>query len=247
MHSLGPKPPPTSGVITRSFDSSQPAIALVIFGEDTAPLDRMAGAAVLPEIGMQHMRGPREGGIAVAEIHLVGGDRVGGELAPHGRRAGFDSLAAVRDRRQQLVVHLDQRRRILGDVAVVGDNEGDGLADIGHLAVGECKGPHMVERGARIGMPHHPALGHGRRQVVQGDHRVHARDRERRTLVDAANDGMRMRAAREACVQHVRDHHVVDEAALAAQQRRVFDAGDAGSDQRGHARSFPIGGRSFWP
>ena len=48
----------------------------MIFGEDAAPLDRMAGAAVLPKVGVEHMRGLGEGGIGVAEIHLVGGDGV---------------------------------------------------------------------------------------------------------------------------------------------------------------------------
>ena len=121
MQSFGPKPPPTSGVITRSFDSSKsssevidwnrscafwveaqtvmPSVPRWIFGEDAAAFDRMAGAAVLPEIGVEHMRGLGEGGVGVAEIHLVGGDGVGVELAPHRRRAGRDRLAAIGDRR----------------------------------------------------------------------------------------------------------------------------------------------------
>ncbi len=156
--------------------------AAVVFGDDAAPFDRMAGAAVLPEIGMEHMRGLGEGGVGIAEIHLVGGDGVGVELAPHRRRAGRDRLAAVRDRGQQVVVDVDQRGGVLGDVAAVGDDDGDRLAHIGHLAVGEREAPHAVERRAGIGVPHHAALGHHGGEVVEGEHGVHARQRQRGVL-----------------------------------------------------------------
>ena len=211
--------------------------AAVEFGHDAAPFDRMAGAAVLPEIGMERMRGVGEGGVGIAEIHLVGGDRVGIELAPHCRRAGRERLAAIGDGGQQVVVDVDQGRGVLGNVAAVGDDDGDGLAHIGHLAVGEGEAPHAVERRAGIGMPHHAALGHHRREVVEREHRMHAGQRQRGVLRYAADRGMRMRAAHKAGMQNVRHDDVVDEAALAAQQRRVLDSVDARTDQRSHGCS----------
>ena len=206
----------------------------MILGDDAATLDRMAGAAMLPEIGVEHVRGLGEGGVGIAEIHLVGGHGVGVELLAHRWRTGRDRLAAIRDRRQEIVVDVDQRGGVLGDIAAVGDDDRDRLTNVRHLAVGEREAPHAVERRAGIGMPHHAALGHDRREVVEGEHGVHARQRQRGILHDAADRGMRVRAAHEAGMQHVRHDDIVDEAALATQERRVFDAVDARPDQRSH-------------
>ena len=77
----------------------------------------------------------------IAEGDLVGGDDVGVELAPDRRCGRRDRRAAVGDRRQHVVVDRDQRGGVLGEVAVVGDHDRDGLADIGDLAVGERERP----------------------------------------------------------------------------------------------------------
>jgi hypothetical protein len=65
---------------------------------------------------------------------------------------------------------------------------------------------------------------------------MHAGQRERRRLVDAADRGVRMRAAHEGGVEEARHHDVVDVTAFAAQERLVLDAESARSDQ--HARPF---------
>ena len=57
-----------------------------------------AGAAMLPEILVEHMRGLGEGRVDVAERDLVGGDDVDVELAPDRRRVRRAGLAAVGDR-----------------------------------------------------------------------------------------------------------------------------------------------------
>ena len=60
---------------------------------------------------------------------------------------------------------------------------------------------------------------------------------KRGLLVDAADQRVGMRAAHERDVQQAGQRDVVDEAALAAQQRFVLQAIDAGADQRGHERA----------
>src|SRR5215471_15340790 len=83
-------------------------------------------------------------------------------------------------------------------------------------------------------MPHHAALGEHWREIVERQHRMHVRERERCRLVDAANRSVGVWAAHEGGVEQARHHHIVDVAALAAQERLVLDARDARADQ--HAR-----------
>ena len=72
-------------------------------------------------------------------------------------------------------------------------------------------------------------------EIIEREHRVHARQRQRGILRDAADQRVRMRAAHEASVQHAGHRDVVDEAAVPPQQRVVLEPGDARSDQRNHA------------
>ena len=106
-----------------------------------------AGAAVLPQLLLEHMRGLGEGRVDVAELDLVGGDDVGGELAADRRCARFAALPHVGDERQELVVDRDQRGGVLGDVAVVREHHRHRLADIAHLAVGERRTPQALSSG----------------------------------------------------------------------------------------------------
>jgi len=46
------------------------------------------------------------------------------------RRAGLDRIAAIADGRKHVLVDHDQRGRVFGDVAAVGDHDRHGLADI---------------------------------------------------------------------------------------------------------------------
>ena len=56
--------------------------------ENAAPFDRMGGAAMLPELLVEDMRGLGEGRFGVAVVDLVGGGDVGVELAADRRRVG---------------------------------------------------------------------------------------------------------------------------------------------------------------
>ena len=57
--------------------------------------------------------------------------------------SGVERLAGVDDRRQRLVLDVDQLERVAGGVAVLGDDERDLLALEAHLVGGE-HGLHVV-------------------------------------------------------------------------------------------------------
>jgi hypothetical protein len=183
------------------------------------------------------MRRLGERRVHVAELDLVGRDHVRGGLAPH-RRAVLRGPHVGREG-QGLVVHHHQRGRVLGDVTVVRHDNRHRLADIAGFAGRERERPALVERHAGIGMPHHAAVDHHGGKVVQRQHRVHAGQSQRRVLVDAVDQGVRMRAAHEGRMPGPRHGDVVDEAALAAQEWFVFQAGDAGTNDLRQDELFP--------
>ncbi len=56
------------------------------------------------------------------------------------------------------------------------------------------------------------------------EHRMHTRQRQRRLTVDAADEGVGMRAAHKGRLQHAGKMNVVDETAMAAKEIGVFQA-----------------------
>ena len=65
-------------------------------------------------------------------------------------------------------------------------------------------------------MAQHAALGHHCREVIEREHRLHARQVERGRRRDAADRRVGMRTAHEGGVQHAWHDDVVDETALPA-------------------------------
>ena len=127
---------------------------------------------------------------------------------------------------QRLVVDVDQFDRVLGEVAALGDDQRNRVADELGLALGQRRPRSVRDVLARDGVPGLLDVGV---EVGGGEHRVHAGQRQRRRGVDAVDPGARERAAHEAGVQHARPGDVVDEAAAAGQQPGVLDPLYAGS------------------
>jgi hypothetical protein len=73
-------------------------------------------------------------------------------------------------------------------------------------------------------VPHHAALNHHLRDVVERQYGMDARHGERRFLVDAFDDRVRMWAAQERDVMRTGDVDVVNETPCAAQERFIFKA-----------------------
>ena len=243
-----PKPPPTSGAITRidsrlrSNRSAKRAAAemrrlrrrpdrehvgrRIVARQHGAAFQGHRRAAVQMHLLLEHMRRILERGIDVAVAHRHEGRDVRGEVGVHGRGAGLHRVARVAHRRQRLVVDLDRGGGVLREVAVVRDHHGDGLADVADFVAGE-RDLRARRLDRRIGHQHRDlAGGDARRHVVGGEHRVNARHRSGRRAVDAANAGVAVGAADESRVQHAGQVHVIDELAAPGEQGRVFEARD---------------------
>ncbi len=148
------------------------------------------------------------------------------------------------DRGQRLVVDPDPVERVLGDVAVVGDHEGDGLTDVVDLVAtaSACWVRPWVSVGCGISRGNGSAIAPG--QVVVGPDQVHAVEVEHLVDLDVDDPRVGVRRAEHGGVQGAgvrTGEHVVDVPSLSAQQPLVLDAGHLGAEQLGgHAGSATI-------
>ena len=153
---------------------------------------------------------------AVADFVLVG------DVLANDRRVRRHRLLRVDDRRQLLVVDLHQRGAVGRGVAVGGDHHRHFLHLEAHLLVGQHRLHVAAER-------RHPVQLH-RLQVVGGQHRDDAGARPAPCVLSMRLDArVRVGAAHERAEQHARQLDVVDVAALAADEARVFLAQQRGA------------------
>ena len=147
---------------------------------------------------------PVEDVVVRAALDLVADDR--GALVE--RRLGVD------DRRQRLVLDVDELERVARRVAVVGDDEGDLLV----LEADLVGGQHVLHVGRQRRDPGQvEAL-----EVLAGEHGVDLRVLQGGRRVDRDDPRVGERAAQHGAVQHARQLDVVDEVAVAADQPRVL-------------------------
>ena len=167
---------------------------------------------------------PHDGGGAgevplhVAEVEAAVEHDVAVEGVVHAGGVGPHRGDRVDDRLEHLVVDLDQRAGVLGDVAVGGRDDGDGLAGVAHLLRGDRGLRHRL--GAERG--HRPDV---LQRLGAGEDADHAGQRPRGARVDRADAGVGVRAAQHGGVQHAGHHDVADVARASGQQLRVFLAG----------------------
>jgi len=157
----------------------------------------------------------------------------------------FGTGPAVNGSRKFVVIDLDQRRRVLGYIAVLTDDDGYGFTHIRYFAIRKRERPDLVERRARIGMAIHAAVAHDRSEIIERKNCMHARELAGWARIDGANDGVGVRTADEACVKQIGEVDIVDKAAAAPQQRLVLDTGNALSDQT--SLRHQIGAKWFFP
>ncbi len=170
-------------------------------------------------------RGDGRGRVAVRLLHPgrdVAGHVVVDQVLGGARRVEAD------DRRQEVVVDHDPGHGVLGEVAVVGHDEGDRLADVVDLVLGQgvLRAP-LGQGGVRD--EQRQRLGHGALEVVVGPDGVDAFAVEDRVDVDRDDARMGVRAAEHRRVQGVAAH-VVDIAPLATDEAVVLHALDRGAD-----------------
>ena len=146
---------------------------------------------------------------------------------------GIDRGVVVDDRAARLVVDHHELARVLGDVAVVGDDERDRVADEADLVLGERRSRRLRRLRAELRVP---LLVHTRVEVLGDEHRADAGQRPRLVDVDRQDPAPGERAAHEAGVEHARPHDVVDEGAAPLQQPVVLDAGHPAAGVAGEPR-----------
>ena len=161
--------------------------------------------------------------LAEDERALVG--EVGAKRLVDQRRVRRERSLGVDDRVERLVLHFDQVGAVLGQVAAVGEHDGDALADVANL-VGRQQAPYVLVGGGaevrqRVGQLDGLGAGHDHHDAGQ---------LPRRLRVDADDPGVCVRASYERRVEHPGDAHVVDVVATATQELRILDAANRLAD-----------------
>ena len=191
------------------------------------------GEGALGRLPVAHLPGED---VVVVPARPVRARGLAREILAQDRRAVCERRLGVVDRRQLLVVDLDQLDRIGRDVAVVGDHEDDLLVLEQHLAVGEHRLDVARER-------RHVVQVEGL-QVLGREHGAHARERLGLRDIDRPDARVAVLAAHEVAEQHARQLQIVDVVALALDEADVLLAlaGAADAAQRrlalflGHGR-----------
>jgi hypothetical protein len=166
----------------RARRDRQPAIGAEV-RQRRVLLERQVRVALVEEAVLDHQVGARERRRHVAEVerdHLVDVAGVAVILDP---RLGVDErLLGRADRRQRLVVDLDQPRRLLGDQLLGRDHRRHRIADEPHLVGAQ-----------RVLVLRHRQDAERDREHLAGQHRAHAVDRERLARIDPADLRVRQR------------------------------------------------------
>ena len=131
----------------------------MILADRGARLDRVGGDAGVVELERDHVLGVGKRGVGrVLVAHHQRERDVVRRLVPHRRRARLHRILDGDDRRQRLVVDLDQFGGIARLRQRFGDHEGDAVADRAHLVGGKDR----QQRAEALRAAH--VLGHRRRQ-----------------------------------------------------------------------------------
>ena len=200
----------------------------LVVGDQASRLERHARVTARRERAHPHAPGVGEGALDVpgGESRLV--EDVVAELGMDQGRAGRHRALRREHRGQRLVLHLDQRRRVVGRRPALGGDRNDRLADVAHAIDGErAHGARLhalvVEEDAAIGLAQ-------RGDGVAGQHADDPGRPARAVELDVDEPRVGVDAPNEGGVDHPRQRHVVDVTAAAGQQAGVVAAFDARSD-----------------
>ncbi len=176
------------------------------------------GMAADRKVELDHRvgRGERGVDVAVAVVHDEGRG-VAGIVEFAGR------IARRQKRRQRCDLDLDEVRRVLGDIRVLGEHGGDGVADIAHAVdrqhrlaigldlVGRARGVAEIDRGNAGDVGAGPHGGNARR------------GRSACGGVDAHDPAVRDGGAHHAHVELMGKGDIAGEPAVPPHERRVLD------------------------
>ena len=213
----------------RRVPDSQDPSPRVPLGHHAARLDGAAAAALDRQPLAPHARRPpqRPGGVADRLPEPRGA--VLGHVGVHARRAGRERGRQVGHDRKRLVLDLDQRGRVLGEVAIGRDDECDELAHVSDLVGREWPlRARVSQRGMRDQQRRRlvPLT-----QVGRGEHQADAGRAAGGGRVDPNDPRVGVAAPQRRPVEHARRVHVVHEAPEALQQPRILVARNARADR----------------
>ena len=108
----------------------------IVFNNDAAGLHVVGDEALVDDLHFGDRVRLGEGGIGLGLVadHLVV-EHIVLEARPDLRRAGFDRIADAGHRRQRLPGDVDRLQGIARELDRLGDDEGNGVADIAHLVL----------------------------------------------------------------------------------------------------------------
>ena len=191
-----------------------------------ARLDRVLDDPVVDHVERDDARRSREcrlNGGAVAQLPVEA--EILRRIVPHQRRIGTGAVVRLRHRRQRLVLDLHQLRRIARLLQCPGDDERHRVTGEAGAVAGQQRLVFRAERGAGFYFRYREAGDRAdsvRREIGGGQHGDDAGGLQRRFCVDSEDPRMSVRRAQDMAVDKVREAHIVDEPAFAAQQARVF-------------------------
>ena len=211
---LLPKPPPMSCVTMRSLSvptrmagaimiTANPGNwlfvvhrplpgAAVVLDEGAAELERRRVEAVEVQLGdRDDVVCLGERGVDVAPLPDARVGHVPAALLVEHGRAVLERLAGVDDDVERLVLDLDELRGVARELARLGDDGRDRLADVAHLADGERV---VLDLPAGVGCDLEERVGEDR-DLVARQRPVDARERERGADVDRARSARARRAS----------------------------------------------------
>ena len=202
------------------------ALARIIFGNRRPRLHRIADQTIVDQAQLGDMRRLAERRLhrgLIAELP-VAADIVR-DVVEQLRRVGPDRIEHADDRGQHLIVDIHQLRRRLRLFERLGDDEGHHVADEAHLALRQHREWRLFHRDA-LGVADAPAAGQRAQAVgcdiLAGQHRDHARRRQRGGFVDAAQHGMGMRRTDENTRRHARPLDVRHVVAAPGEEALIF-------------------------
>ena len=193
---------------------------------------------MLPQLLAKDVRRALEGRISVAVADAKTRQHVR-HLVAHFRRARRRGLPCIRMRGERLVLHRDQRGRVLGNIAALGHNDRHRLADEGNLLAREDGGRAALGLARCARAARQAKLGQHRSDVLERQHRRDTGDGARRGGIDAADQGVRVAAPHEGALERAGQRDVVEIAPAAGQEPRILGAQDARSYEWCHSLSFP--------
>jgi hypothetical protein len=212
----------------RGVPDEELAHAAVVAGRNRAALHRVATSAV-DRVGLpQHPRRLREGGVDVAGgLHDVGRHVVVDAIVDRDRQLLGDGEVARSG--QRLVVDLDELAGVFGEIAALGDDHGDQLADVADLL--DRQRPLLGGPQRCVRQVHRPRPV----DLFEVGRRVHPHDpfgRSGSRGVDAQDPRVRDGAAHGRHVHDARQVDVVDVLSASAQQPQVLAPHPALADHR---------------